>query len=69
MEQVFVGAVAFLLGLVCAAVSLFDLSWFFRLPKAQWAETRWGHRPTRIVFGLIGLALVLMGLYIATRYQ
>jgi len=69
IEQTFVGGVALLLGSVCTAVALFDLRWFFRLPKAQWAESRWGHHATRIGFGLIGLTLILLGLYIAMRVE
>lgn len=65
IEQVFVGAVAIILGAVCAAAGLFELSWFFRLPKARWIEARWGRRATRIGFGLLGLALILLGSYIA----
>jgi hypothetical protein len=64
IEQTFVGAVAILLGLVCAAAGLFEISWFFRLPKAQWAEARWGRRATRVGFGLLGLSLILLGCYI-----
>jgi hypothetical protein len=69
IEQAFVSVVALVLGSVCAAVALFDLRWFFRLPKAQWAEARWGHRATRIGFGLIGLILILLGLYISMRVE
>jgi uncharacterized membrane protein SirB2 len=65
LEQVFVSTVAFLLAAVCLGVALFDLRWFFRMPKAQWAEARWGRRGARLAFGLIGLVLTLLGLYIA----
>lgn len=65
IEQAFVGSVAILLGALCAAVGLFEFSWFFRLPKARWFEARWGRRATRILFGLLGLALILLGCYIA----
>ncbi len=65
IEQAFVGAVAVILGMLCAAAGLFQLSWFFRLPKARWAAARWGRRATRIGFGLLGLALILLGCYIA----
>lgn len=66
IEQAFVGAVAIILGVLCAAAGLFQFSWFFRLPKARWAEARWGRRATRIGFGLLGLALILLGWYIVT---
>jgi hypothetical protein len=69
IEQAFVSVVALVLGSVCAAVAICDLRWFFRLPKAQWAEGRWGHRATRIGFGLIGLILILLGLYISMRVE
>ncbi len=65
IEQAFVGGVAIVLGVLCAAVGLFELSWFFRMPKAQWFEARWGRLATRVVFGLLGLALILLGSYIA----
>ncbi|MCL4204079.1 MAG: hypothetical protein KJ000_16370 [Pirellulaceae bacterium] len=65
IEQAFVSTVAFILAAVCLCVALFDVQWFFRMPKAQWAEARWGRRGARLAFGLIGLILMLLGLYIA----
>jgi len=65
IEQAFVSGVAFALGAVCVVVAIFDLPWFFRLPKARWVERRWGRHGARWAFGLIGLLLVLLGLYIA----
>jgi hypothetical protein len=69
IEQAFVSTVAFVLAAVCLGAALFDVQWFFRMPKAQWAEARWGHRGARLAFGLIGLVLVLLGLYIALGNQ
>ena len=65
IEQAFVSAVAYVLGVLCLAVACFDLEWFFRLPKAQWAQGRWGRRGARLAFGVLGVLLILVGTYIA----
>ena len=65
IEQAFVGGVAVALGMLCAAIAVFDLEWFFRLPKARWIEARWGRHGARLVFGALGLLLFLLGVYIA----
>jgi hypothetical protein len=67
IEQAFVCGIAFSLGTLCLAVAVLDLNWFFRLPKARWVDERWGRPAARLGFALIGILLVLLGVYIAVR--
>jgi hypothetical protein len=64
-EQLFVSGVAFLLGTTCVLTAIMNLDWCFRLPKAQWAIGRWGRGGTRLAFAIIGILLILLGVYIA----
>ena len=66
IEQAFVSTLAVLLGVVSLLVAILNLEWFFRLPKAQWIEMRWGRRRARWAFAVLGGVLVLLGMHIAT---
>jgi hypothetical protein len=64
-EQVFVSTVAILVGTLSILVAILNTEWCFRLPKARWVEARWGRRRARWAFALVGLLLVLLGVFIA----
>lgn len=63
-DQLFVGAVAFGLGLLALIAAIHNRDWYFRLPKARWIEERWGRSTVRVVYGLLGAALIALGVVI-----
>ncbi len=63
-DQLFVGAVAFILGLLALIAAIHNRDWYFRLPKARWIEERWGRNAVRVVYGLLGIALIALGVVI-----
>ena len=63
-DQLFVGAVAFILGLLALTAAIHNRDWYFRLPKARWIENRWGRSTARIVYALLGVGLITLGLLI-----
>lgn len=65
-EQLFVGAVAFILGLLALIAAIHNRDWYFRLPKARWIEDRWGRSTVRVVYALLGIALIALGLVIVS---
>ena len=67
-EELFVGLTAVLLGGAGLAAAALNWEPLYQLRKAQWIEAKWGRTATRCVFGLIGIALILMGLTIALGF-
>jgi len=68
VEQVFVGSVAILLGALAVVAAIHNHDWYFRLRKACWIEKRWGRTAVRIVYALLGIALITLGTGIATEH-
>jgi hypothetical protein len=68
VEQVFVGTVAILLGLLAVIAAIHNHDWYFRLRKARWIEQRWGRTPVRIIYAVLGIALIAMGAGIAMEH-
>ncbi len=64
VEQLFVGAVAFVLGLLALIAAIHNRDWYFRLPKARWIQDRWGRGTARFVYALLGTALIALGIVI-----
>jgi hypothetical protein len=64
VDQLFVGAVAFILGLLALTAAIHNRDWYFRLPKARWIENRWGRSTVRVVYALLGAGLVALGIAI-----
>jgi hypothetical protein len=63
-----VGVVAMALGGFLTAVAAFNWDWYFQLPKARWLESWCGRRGVRILFGLVGVALIVLGCAIAMGF-
>ncbi len=66
--DIFVGAVAACLGVWAIYSAMFNTEWCYQLRKAQWLESRLGRGGARIVFALLGLALIAMGAAIAMGF-
>lgn len=64
MEDLFVGFVAMVLGLVPLVAALLNSAWFYGLRKSQWLERRVGRGRARLLHAVLGIALISLGLAI-----
>ena len=69
VDQLFVGAVAFILGLLALTAAIHNRDWYFRLPKARWIENRWGRSTARVVYVLLGAGLIALGIAIVLGHR
>ncbi len=67
-EDVVVGVVGIALGGSLVAIAVFNWDWYFQLPKARWLETRLGRRGMRVLFAVVGIALIALGGAIAMGF-
>lgn len=65
-EDVFVGGLAIVLGLLALVAAAGNWEWSFQLAKAQFFETRWGRGSARLFYLVLGIGLIAVGLLIAT---
>lgn len=63
-DQIFVGAVAFILGSLALIAAIHNRDWYFRLPKARWIEDRWNRNTVRVIYSLLGIALITLSIVI-----
>jgi hypothetical protein len=55
--------VAFAAGLFVIVAVVSDWNWFFEHPKAKFLVDAFGRNGARIFYGVLGCALLLIGLY------
>jgi len=67
-DQVFVAAVAFILGILSLTAAIHNRDWYFRLPKARWIEERWGRTAVRAAYFILGAFLIALGVVIVLGY-
>lgn len=60
-EQVFVGGVSAVLGLICLFAAASNWNWFYQLPKAKSLDQRWGRGCARIAFAILAILLIMTG--------
>jgi len=54
---------AFLAGIFVIAAVMTDWNWFFEHPKAKFFVDAFGRNGARFFYGVLGCALVILGLY------
>ncbi len=64
VQDVVVGLVAVAAGLFLIVVSAVNIQWYFQSWKTRWLDQRLGRLMARIVVGLLGILLVLLGIAI-----
>lgn len=64
-EELFVGAVAIVLGVAGLIAAVANRDSYYRLDKVRWFETVWGRRGARLMYGVIGALLIALGITIA----
>jgi small neutral amino acid transporter SnatA (MarC family) len=67
--DLFVGTVAAILGLCLVLAALVNWSWYYSLRSARFLEARLTRTGARMFHGLLGLALVALGLALAAGWR
>ncbi len=67
--DIFVGAVAIVLGLTSLVAAIFNWESLYQLRKARWIESICGRNGARIFFVVLGLLLILLGSAVALGYS
>jgi amino acid permease len=65
LEDLLMGSVACILGAVAIVASLSNWEACYQLAKLRWIESWGGRRTARIVYGLLGVSLIILGIVIA----
>lgn len=68
-QDLLVGAIAVIIGIILLAAGLFPINWFLNLPKLHWIERRWGRASARAVLVLVGIGLLVLGIAVAGGWQ
>jgi len=63
-RDLFVGTVAAVFGVIFLTASIRNRGWAFQMTIIKAIENRFGKNPERICVGLVGLVLLLVGLYL-----
>lgn len=50
-------------GLLSLGASIMDWDWFFQAQNTRWLVTKIGRNPARLVYGILGFALILMSVF------
>jgi hypothetical protein len=69
LESFFVSGVAVILGSLVLAGAVLNVEWYFHLRKARWVESWAGRNGARVVFGLLGGGLIVLGIAIAMGFS
>ncbi|MDX1944480.1 MAG: hypothetical protein SFU86_03665 [Pirellulaceae bacterium] len=68
-QDLFVGSVAVILGLSLLAGAVFDGRWLMQLAKPQWLAGSLGKGRARVAIGLVGAALIGIGVSIWSGWR
>jgi hypothetical protein len=60
-QDLLVGGISIVLGLVCLAVAVGNWDWFYQLRLARRIQSAWGRRGARIYYAVLGAALITLG--------
>ena len=69
VEDLFVGAVAVVLGTTAVVAAVGNWDRCYQLSKARWLERLAGRGVVRGVYALVGITLIVLGLAIALGYR
>ena len=68
-EDLFVGTVAVVLGALLVTAASVNWAWYYSLRSARFLESKLTRTGARIVHGLLGLALIAVGLAVAAGFR
>ena len=68
-EDLFVGIVAMALGTLLVTAAATNWSWYYSLRSARFLDAKLTRSGARIVHGLLGLTLILVGLAVACGFR
>ena len=68
-RDMLVGFLTIVLGSVVVLAAIFNWQWYYELNKARWVESMCGRQGARVVFAVLGVALIVLGGAIAYGYS
>lgn len=68
-RDLLVGLVTIALGSVVVLAAIFNWQWYYELHKARWVESVCGRQGARVIFAVLGVALIVLGGAIAVGYS
>jgi hypothetical protein len=68
LEELFVGVVAVVLGLVGIVAAIGNWDHWYRFSKIRWIESIGGRRCARALYALLGIVLIALGVAIALGF-
>lgn len=68
-ENLFVGCVSVVIGLLLIKAAVTNSQWAYSLGTAQWLQRHLGRTGTRLFHALLGLALLALGVAVARGYR
>lgn len=68
-QSLLMAAVALLLALLAFVAATGNRDSYYRLPKVRWIDERWGRRPARVWYAVMGLLLAALGVAILSGWS
>jgi hypothetical protein len=65
VERVFMSGVTVVLGALALVAACTNRDSFYQLPKVRLIESSWGRPAARMFFGMVGVILILLAIFIA----
>jgi hypothetical protein len=66
MERLCMSGVAVVVGALALVAACTNRDMFYQLPKVRLLESSWGRPAARVFFGIVGVFLILLAIFIVT---
>ena len=68
VQEVFVGCVSIVLGMLAIFGAVSNQDWYYQLDKLRWIEANWGRIAARSFYVMVGMMLIILGVAIAVGF-
>ncbi|MCR4765883.1 MAG: immunity 17 family protein [Bacteroidaceae bacterium] len=63
MAKYFMTGIFAIAGIIAFLAATFNWGWFFTAQNAQYVVKRYGRQKARLIYGVLGLVLIIMAVY------
>lgn len=63
MAKYFMTGIFAIAGIIAFLAASFNWGWFFTAQNAQYVVKRYGRQKARLIYGILGLVLIIMAVY------